>query len=261
MNDVKKKIGKRFGSEWNIFSENMKEDKELFLGWIYPLNQDFFKGKTVLDAGCGGGQLTYWALKFGARKVVGVDLSDEAIKVAKERLKEFHNVEIIKGDLENLKLHNKFDFVYSIGVIHHTVNPEKAFGNLVKALKPKGALCVWVYGDAGILLRILQSIRIFTTRMPVPMLKSFSHLTAIVVYPFSKLIDKFNLPVPQKEFFRYMAKLSYRYSYFIIYDQYNAPISNYYKKEEFEEWFINANLKNVTITPRNNNSWIGIAVK
>lgn len=261
MDDAKHNIGRRFGDEWNIFAENMVEDKKLFLDWISPIKPDFFKGKKVLDAGCGGGQLTYWALKFGAKNVVGVDISDEAIKMAKERLKGFANAKIIKGDLENLDFENEFDFVYSIGAIHHTVNPEKAFRSLVKALKPKGTLCVWVYGDAGFLLHILKFIRIFTKRMPTPLLKAFSHLTAAVVYPASKLIKKLDLPVPQKDFFVYLSNLSYRYNYFIIYDQYNPPISNYYKKHEFESWFVNANLKKISIMPRNNNSWRGIAVK
>jgi putative methylase len=45
------------------------------------------ENKSVADFGCGSGKLAIGAALFGAKKVIGIDIDEEAIKVAKENLK------------------------------------------------------------------------------------------------------------------------------------------------------------------------------
>ena len=59
-------------------------------------------GDTVIDVGCGSGVLSFVAERMGAAHVIGVDLSEEAIEVAKrnaERLGVSDRVEFRVGDL------------------------------------------------------------------------------------------------------------------------------------------------------------------
>src|SRR5215210_8890790 len=63
-----------FGFEWQHFTEIHPEYEGQFLDWLHPIGRDFFRGKRILDAGCGTGRHAYYAAKFGASEVVGLDL-------------------------------------------------------------------------------------------------------------------------------------------------------------------------------------------
>ena len=124
------------------------------------------KGKLLLDAGCGGGRYTYIAAQAGA-EVIAADLS-ESVKKTKQLTHGLENVHIMQGNLMELPLKKKiFDFIYSIGVLHHTPNTRHAFFNLVPFLKPGGVMVIWVYRRRHPLFEILNSsLRAITTRLP-----------------------------------------------------------------------------------------------
>jgi SAM-dependent methyltransferase len=257
MTDGKSRAASRtaeaFGYEWLNFTEMHEEYKEQFLDWIKPLNSDFFKGKIVMDAGCGMGRHTYFSSEFGSKFVVGVDIS-ESIKIAREHTKDKENVGIVKGDIYNLPFKDTFDLVYCIGVLHHLPEPEGGFKSLVKHVKKGGTIFAWVYGkESETMMKPLLVLRKLTTKMPLGMLKGFSLAMTVMLWPIVKL--------SKQAFFSYLSKFSFKQVHSIIFDQLVAPIANYYTKEEFEKWFENAGLKEVVITSRNNNSWRGMGVK
>lgn len=101
-------------------------------------------GKLVLDAGCGSGRYMDVLARSGA-EVVGVDLS-LAVEVAQENLGHLSNCHFIQADLFQLPFPaDSFDFIYSIGVLHHTPNTKQAFIHLIRTLKPRGEAAIWVY--------------------------------------------------------------------------------------------------------------------
>ena len=82
-----------------VFNEFYSKNKRKILKPIYntfidageyfnKLVSSLTQSKTVLEIGCGRGDLAIQIAKNGARKVVGVDISDEAIKIAKDKLRE-----------------------------------------------------------------------------------------------------------------------------------------------------------------------------
>ncbi|KAG8347204.1 arginine N methyltransferase [Trypanosoma vivax] len=78
-------------------------------------NAYLFKGKVVLDVGCGTGILSMFAAKAGARKVIGVDCSNIAVQ-ARQIVKDngLDNViTIIQGKVEDLQLDEKVDIIIS----------------------------------------------------------------------------------------------------------------------------------------------------
>jgi SAM-dependent methyltransferase/uncharacterized protein YbaR (Trm112 family) len=114
-----------------------------FLASTGRLPEDL-KGKAVLDAGCGAGRYMDLAARAGA-EVIGVDLS-LAVEVARENLGHLPNSHFIQADLLHLPFPSGiFDFVYSIGVLHHTPETQRGFSALVPTLKPRGELAIWVY--------------------------------------------------------------------------------------------------------------------
>jgi len=69
-------------------------------------NKHLFKGKVVLDVGCGTGILSMFAAKAGARKVIGIECSsivEYANKIVKQN-KLDDVVQIIKGKVEEVEL-------------------------------------------------------------------------------------------------------------------------------------------------------------
>ncbi len=117
-------------------------------------------GKMVLDAGCGAGRYMDLVARAGAQ-VVGIDLS-LAVEVARENLGNFPNCHFVQADL----LHRPFppqtfDFIYSIGVLHHTPNTRESFARLVPMLRPGGEIAIWVYP----LRRLTETFRYFPDRV------------------------------------------------------------------------------------------------
>jgi len=125
----------------------LKDDELfLFLDWIYPNALDNFKGKEVLECGCGGGQHTSFMSPY-ARSITAVDLNTTGIAI--ERNKNADNVEFLSDDIADMDLGRQFDIVIAIGVVHHTDDPDKTVHNLIRHVKPGGKLILWVYSQEG----------------------------------------------------------------------------------------------------------------
>lgn len=79
-------------------------------------NKHLFRGKTVLDVGCGTGILSMFAAKAGAAKVIGIECSD-IVEYAKEIIKTNNLsdvVTIIKGKAEEIELPDGIEKVSDI---------------------------------------------------------------------------------------------------------------------------------------------------
>lgn len=266
------KTAKGFGYEWKRFSKIHPVYEKQFLDWISPIKKEFFKGKLVLDAGCGKGRHAYFAAKYGA-DVIGIDLS-EAVDSAYQNTKHLKNAHIVQANIYELPFKESlFDYIYSIGVLHHLPNPQAGFNSLLNHLKKGGAISAWVYGkENNGLLRIADPIRMgLFSHLPLPANVALSWILTIMLWPFIKwlypIIDSIvpsegiKNKLPQWGFFTYLSRLNFEIIHSIIFDQMLAPIANYYTKEQFEKWFNDAKLRNVYITWRNRNSWRGLGYR
>jgi ubiquinone/menaquinone biosynthesis C-methylase UbiE len=97
---------------------------------------------TLADIGCGTGSLTFELARF-ARKVIGVDLSNEMLRraraVAKER--EVHNVEFRQGDALKLPLDSRcVDAAFCVMVLHFLPDPQRAIEGLCRVTRPGGSV-------------------------------------------------------------------------------------------------------------------------
>lgn len=109
-----------------------------------------WKGKRVLEVGCGIGTDTINFARAGAQ-VTAVDLSTESLAVAKQRAEVFgfkDQVRFYQADAERLSDTvpvERYDLVYSFGVIHHTPQPARAAAQIRKFLGPDSELRLMVY--------------------------------------------------------------------------------------------------------------------
>lgn len=260
-----------FGYAWKTFSHLDPIYEQQFLDWVCPVDRDFFKNKIILDGGCGKGRHSWCSARFGAKEVIGIDLSD-AVEVAFHNNREFPNVHIIQGDIYNLPFLIEFDYIYSVGVLHHLPDPKAGFLSLTKVLHKGGTISAWVYGreNNGWIVSFVNPLREhITSKLPRALLQLFSWLlTVLILYPVVKFFYKpINLLLPSlakhlfyNDYLFYISRLSFRDIYSIVLDHLIAPTAFYLKKEEFEEWFKEANLKEVKINWHNRNSWRGLGV-
>lgn len=110
---------------------------------------DRWRGKRVLEIGCGIGTDAVNFARAGAN-YTGIDLSLESIKLAKQRFEVFElNGEFFEANAEELNdvfdPHEKFDLIYSFGVIHHAPRPARVVAHLPKLLQDDGECRVMLY--------------------------------------------------------------------------------------------------------------------
>jgi len=102
-----------------------------------PLN-----GLKVLDIGCGGGLLSEPMARLGA-KVVGIDASNQNIKVAKYHLKKSKlNIRYLNASPENLKIKEKFDVVLNMEIVEHVENVNFFIKESSKFMKKSGIMFI-----------------------------------------------------------------------------------------------------------------------
>ena len=122
--------------------------------WHVPTVANFgaFRGKHVLEIGCGIATDGLEFAKNGAN-YVGVDLTPQAIEMAKERFRLFRMpglFEVANAE-EGLPFPDcSFDHVYSFGVIHHSPAPEKIVREIHRVLKKEGTFTVMLYNRTSI---------------------------------------------------------------------------------------------------------------
>ena len=185
-----------FGTQWNHFRKtqldsisNTSISSDRFFkatGW----NSKNLKNKWVLDAGCGAGRFAEIALAAGA-KVVALDYSS-AVNAINKNLQPHPNLFILQADIYFMPFENNFfDYVYSLGVLQHTPNVEKAFKSLIPVLKPSGKICVDFYWKR--FRTIMHSKYIFrpiTKRIPQTLLFKFLEKNITKLLFISRMLSK-----------------------------------------------------------------------
>jgi 2-polyprenyl-3-methyl-5-hydroxy-6-metoxy-1,4-benzoquinol methylase len=130
-----------------------EKDVKHYAKWtakIFNETTNYWKGKEVLELGCGTGELSVGLALCGA-KVTSIDLSSNSIKKAKELSKKFNateKVSFFEKNMLNIKeneFEKKFDVVIALGSMHHTTNAKKAFEIALKQLKKDGLIIVGLY--------------------------------------------------------------------------------------------------------------------
>jgi SAM-dependent methyltransferase len=261
---LRKRTQRSFGFQWTNFSEMSCDFKENFLNYIHPLTPEFFKGKLGLDAGCGFGRHLYNAASFGA-KMVGMDFSD-AIEASQKNTSILENVYLVKGDIYNPPFREDvFDFVYSIGVLHHLPEPQKGFDSLIRFIKRGGSIFIWVYSKKRKMTNfLLESFRRITQRLPMRIIKYISCFCALVdwacfILPY-RILRK--IPFLRNPVIRYTLeriKIYSKYPFQVCYadwfDRLSAPVRFYYDKDDLLKWAESACLRNVIISPTGKYGW------
>lgn len=243
-----------FGFEWTTFHRQFDSYRENFLNYVSPINESFFRNKLVLDAGCGQGRHAYWAAKFGA-EVVALDLGD-AVETTAENCRGLP-VHVVQADLSQPPFaRSSFDYIFSIGVLHHLPDPRQGFLSLVPFVKAGGTISIWVYGRRHNrrAIYLYEPLRAVTRHLPHRVLRILCLAPALVVQGLnglSRLLAraKFTRGIAAALPFSYYAKFPFAVKWNDAFDVLATPRSTYWKEEEIRDWFEEARLTNIQIIP------------
>lgn len=139
-----------------------------------------FKGKTVLDVGCGHGALSIEMARLGAKRVVGVDIDkpliEEAVKTLKKNYPEYASV--VQFECASIEsINEKFDIAISKDSFEHINDLPTMMHNISERLEANGLLIAGFsplyfspFGDHGRYLGWRRSIPWLPVLLPEPLL-------------------------------------------------------------------------------------------
>ena len=149
--------GKRVPQQWysnktpltlQWFNDISKKRFNIYYSYLKKFCEfEDHSGEKVLEIGCGIGTDSVEYAKHGAN-VTALDLGQDQVDLTKLNFK-LHNLnydEISIGNVEDLKFDDEvFDLVYCFGVIHHTLDMQKAIDEIYRVLKKDGEAIIMIY--------------------------------------------------------------------------------------------------------------------
>jgi SAM-dependent methyltransferase len=269
VNHEKQETAANFGWQWTHFTQEDSRYAEQYLGWLQPVTPEFFRDKVVLEGGCGKGRHTQLAAGWGAKEIIGIDLS-AAVETAYAATRELPNAHVVQADIYNLPFRKTFDYAFSIGVLHHLPDPKGGFESLASKVKPGGHISAWVYGAENNewITRWVNPVRQkLTSRMDQRALLQLSKIPAASVYLATKLIygplnnSRGGANIARylfyNDYLKAIAPFGWREQHTIVFDHLVAPTAFYLSRDEFEMWWRDIEAEDVVITWHNRNSWCG----
>lgn len=245
---------KSFGWQWRCFPKTQldlqgalsDEDFRKRTG-IDPRE---LRGKLVLDVGCGMGRFAEVATRWGAQ-VVGIDLSDSC-EVAAQNLE---NRDFVAFQADVLQLPfapETFDYIYSIGVLHHTPDCEKSFKSLPQYLKPGGTIAVWLYSGYNRWYRFSDVYRKFTRRMSPRVLHSILRIGVPFFYWIDRglrLIPAVGRPIAGLIHYMFPVNLNPNSEARLLdtFDWYSPEYQSKHTYEEVFRWYESCGLEALTV--------------
>lgn len=249
-----------FGEEWKKFGKFSE-------GEINQIGNDYFdivpdavyKGKAVLDAGCGTGRWTrYVAAKAGF--VEAIDPS-EAVYSASYLLANKPNTRISRASIDNIPFRDdSFDFVFSLGVLHHIPDTQKAMQSCVRKVKPGGYFLVYLYynlDNRGPLFRLLfalsNAVRKAIVKLPSGPKKFVCDVLAFTIYlPFVFLVRLLRLAglrkLSNKVPLSWYGDKTLRVIRNDSLDRFGTPLERRFTKAEIREMMERCGLQNIVFS-------------
>jgi len=227
-----------FGDEWTRLypghghsTPEWQAERDIFLEYTRSLPSEY-RGRLVLDAGCGNGRYAKLANDWGAR-VVCVDIS-AAVEIAQANVGSRPDVAVVQGDLFKLPFRQDlFDIVYSIGVLHHTPDAKGAFRAIQPLVKPGGFFSIFMHGQGNrALYAVNRGLRAWTAKASYRTTWNF----CLVLTAIAKVL----LAIP---FLGPVLYLAGRQVIFFSpdqhnnYDHYSAGFTSFHRKEEIRGWY------------------------
>jgi SAM-dependent methyltransferase len=248
-----------FGEEWNKFDQselNETERLHIFKSYfgVFPW-EDLPKDAVGFDLGCGSGR---WAKSVASRvgKLVCIDVSQDALEVAKRTLQNQTNCEFHNSSVEEMPFGEaSMDFGYSLGVLHHipdTFDGIKACADKLKSGAPFLVYLYYAFDNRPFWFRALWKIsdviRQVISKMPTGIKHLIAEIFALTVYfPLARtafLLENIGLSVSAFPLSIYRDKSFYTMRTDAL-DRFGTRLENRFTKKQIEEMLTEAGLEKI----------------
>jgi SAM-dependent methyltransferase len=248
-----------FGEEWSTF--HTFNEQEIFHAGenyfdIVPANL-LNKSAQVLDVGCGTGRWSYYV----ADKVNFIECIDpsKAVLAAANLLKSKSNIRITQASVDNIPFpDNSFDFVFSLGVLHHVPDTKEAVKKCVQKVKRNGHILLYLYynlENRGLVFKTLfhlsNSMRWGVSKLPGILKIAVCNVFAVCFYLPFVVLAKFLLAVRVSESIVSKIPLSWYAdkSFHIIrndsLDRFGTPLEQRFSRQEITDMLEHAGCINI----------------
>jgi SAM-dependent methyltransferase len=259
--NVDEKTIRSFSAEWTKFAEFTEEE-------ISQAGNEYFdvvtsevlnKNCYVLDLGCGSGR---WS-RYIADRVGFIEAIDpgDSVFAAARLLADKKNVRVSQASSDEIPFaDNSFDFVMSLGVLHHIPDTRKALHDLVSKLRPGGYALLYFYynfENRSALYRFLFQIsnvfRLGISRLPAGLKKIVCDLIAFGVYLPLVLFARIVKASGGSKFYRKLPLSYYIGKSFHIMrndalDRFGTPLEKRFSKDEIVAMCTSAGLEAVAFS-------------
>jgi SAM-dependent methyltransferase len=257
--DISRRTIADFGEQWTHYTQNAGwfGSVELLKDFVGPtLDLAALRDKRVAEIGSGNGRIVHMLLQAGAGHVTAIEPS-AAFSVLVEKMRPHASrVRCLQVLGEQIPADDPFDFILSLGVIHHIPDPFPTMRAAWRALKPGGQIIVWLYAQEGneLYLAISRPLRSITTRLPHAALAGLAWIIAILMTPYAWLCRI--APLPLRDYMRRVfPNLSPAHRQLIVYDQLNPAYAKYYTAAEARDLLESAAFESVRLWWRHGYSW------
>ena len=196
---IEEKTGHLFGQLWPSYDQSLFDESVALIFQRFAksgFDLDWFKGKTILDAGCGGGRACIAFSKLGAKEVVGIDLSKKGLVDARQRLQGVKNVTLKVASIMNIPYGNEmFDMVWCCGVLHHTIDNEKVLDELTRCLRKGGYIYLLVYATGGLRWPLIQFLRPVVNHVGFAAINKAIKISGILANKRRSILDDLFVPI------------------------------------------------------------------
>jgi SAM-dependent methyltransferase len=253
-----------FGDQWTAFqgNEGFYGSTELFLDVCGPLlDPEEIRGRRITDIGSGTGRIVQMLMGAGAAHVTAVEPS-AAFEVLQRNVAQYGDrVTCVHATGDRLPA-GDYDYVVSIGVLHHIPDPAPVVAAARRALRPGGRMVAWLYGREGnaAYLALAMPARALTVRLPRAVVLALARAANALMTPYIAMCR--SLPLPLAGYFtEVFGRMSHDKRVLIIYDQLKPAYAKYYSRHEAIALLESQGLVNVRVHHRHGYSWTVIGTK
>ncbi len=200
--NVDPQVARGFGEEWSTFRQDetrlgREQRKAIFEDYfrIFPWHLLPPGGGVGADIGCGTGR---WSMMVAPRvaHLHLVDVSPDALAVARENLKTHKNVSFHANSVGDIPLPARsLDFAFSLGVLHHVPDTQAAIDAIAGKLKDGAPFLVYLYyafdnrpGWYRPLWALSNGVRLVVSRLPHRMrIVASETIAAMIYWPLARL--------------------------------------------------------------------------